>query len=149
MAITGNTILVPYLPVEAGQLHRFHLNLLTAPPPPPPPPPHIDHLQCHQWWQSWHHDVNFTFSLCDSLKGLYMETECLIWLHKLPRFSGFNSLKPNDADNGLLPVQWQAIIWTKAGLLSNGPLGTHYSEILIKIQMFSFKKIHLKMSSAK
>ena len=30
-----------------------------------------------------------------------------------------------------------------------GPLGTNFSEILIKIETFSFRKIHLKMSSGK
>ena len=53
------------------------------------------------------------------------------------------------SDNGLLPIRRQAIIWTNAGLLSIGPLGTNFSEILIKIQNFSFTKIHLKISSAK
>ena len=43
----------------------------------------------------------------------------------------------------------QAIIWTNAGLLSIGPLRTNFSEILIKIQQYSLKKMHLKMSSAK
>ena len=51
--------------------------------------------------------------------------------------------------NGLSPEQHQAIIWTNAGLLLIGPLGTHFNEILIKIQTFSLKKIRLKMSSAK
>ena len=41
------------------------------------------------------------------------------------------------------------IIWTKAGLLSTGPLGTKFSEISMKIQNFSFMKMHLKISSAK
>ena len=36
-----------------------------------------------------------------------------------------------------------------AGLLLIGPLGTNFCEILIRIQAFSFKKMHLKMSSAK
>ena len=31
----------------------------------------------------------------------------------------------------------------------NGPLGTNFSEMLIEIHTFSFKKIHLKMSSGK
>ena len=35
----------------------------------------------------------------------------------------------------------QAIIETNAGLLSIGPLGTNFSEILIKIQNFSFMKM--------
>ena len=53
------------------------------------------------------------------------------------------------SDNGLSPGWRQAIIWTNVGLLLIGPLGTNFSEILIKILTFSFKKIHLKVSSAK
>ena len=53
------------------------------------------------------------------------------------------------SDNGLSPGRRQAIIWTNAGILLIGPLGTNFSEILIGIQTFSFKKMHLKMSSAK
>ena len=52
-------------------------------------------------------------------------------------------------DNGLLPGRRQAIIWTSAGILLIGPWVTNFSEILIGIHTFSFKKIHLKMSSAK
>ena len=53
------------------------------------------------------------------------------------------------SDNGLSPIRRQAIIWTNAVLLSIGPLGTKFSEILIKIQIFSFTKMHLKISSVK
>ena len=53
------------------------------------------------------------------------------------------------SDNGLSPGRRQAIIWTIAGILLIGPLGTNFSEILIGIQTFSFKKMNLKMSSAK
>ena len=35
------------------------------------------------------------------------------------------------------------------GILLIGPLGTNFSEILIEIQIFLFRKMHLKMSSAK
>ena len=42
-----------------------------------------------------------------------------------------------------------AIIETNAGLLLIRPLGTNFNEILIKIQKFSFTKMHLKRSSAK
>ena len=52
-------------------------------------------------------------------------------------------------DNGLSPGRRQAIIWTNAGILLIGPWGTNFSEILIGIQTFSFKKMHLKMPSAK
>ena len=70
-----------------------------------------------------------------------------------------NSLRPSDAyirnltiigsDNGLSPWRRQAIIWTNDGILSIGPLGTNFSEILIRIQTFSFKIMEFKMSSAK
>ena len=43
----------------------------------------------------------------------------------------------------------QAIIWTNAGILLIGPLGTNFSEISIEILTFSFKKVRLKVSSAK
>ena len=52
-------------------------------------------------------------------------------------------------DNCLSPGRRQAIIWTNAVILLIGPWGTNFSEILIGIQAFSFKKMHLKMSSAK
>ena len=53
------------------------------------------------------------------------------------------------SDNGLSPDRRQAIIWTNAGILLIGPLGVNFNEILIKINTFPFKKMHLKMASAK
>ena len=53
------------------------------------------------------------------------------------------------SDNGLLPGRRQAIIRTNAGILFIEPLGTNFSEILIEIRTFSFKKMCLKVSSAK
>ena len=53
------------------------------------------------------------------------------------------------SDNGLSPGRRQAIIWTNAGILLIGPLGINFSEILIKIITFLFKKMRLKVSSAK
>ena len=53
------------------------------------------------------------------------------------------------SDNGLSSGRRQAIIWTNAGILLIGPSGTNLSEILIAIQTFSFRKMHLKISSAK
>ena len=70
----------------------------------------------------------------------------------------FNSLRPSDAymqltimdlDNGLSPDRCQAIAWTSAGILSIGPLRTHFSEILIETLTFSSKKMRSKVSSAK
>ena len=53
------------------------------------------------------------------------------------------------SDNGLSPCLRQAIIWTNAGTLLIGPWGTNFGEILIGTRAFSFKKLHLKTSSAK
>ena len=53
------------------------------------------------------------------------------------------------SDNGLSPGRRQAIIWNNAGLLLIEPLRSNFSEISIRIQTFSFKKMHLNMSSAK
>ena len=53
------------------------------------------------------------------------------------------------SDNGLSPGRRQAIIWNNAGILLIGTLGTNFSEILIEILTFSFKKMGLKVSSAK
>ena len=59
-----------------------------------------------------------------------------IWVSKLTSIG---------SDNGLSPGQLQAIIWTNAGILLIGPLGTKFSEVLIEIHTFSFKKMHLKI----
>ena len=40
------------------------------------------------------------------------------------------------SDNGLSPTRRQAIIWTSAGILLIGHVGTNFSEILIKICIF-------------
>ena len=53
------------------------------------------------------------------------------------------------SDNGLSPRWRQAIIWTNARILLIGPLGTNFSETLIATETFSFKIMHLKISSAK
>ena len=53
------------------------------------------------------------------------------------------------SDNGLSPSRRQAIIWTNAGILLIGTLATNFSEISIEIYTFSFKKMHLNMSSGK
>ena len=53
------------------------------------------------------------------------------------------------SDNGLSPERRQAFIWTNAGILLIGPLGTNFSEFLIIIHTFSFNKMQLKILSAK
>ena len=51
------------------------------------------------------------------------------------------------SDNGLSSDQRQPIIWTIARILLIEPLETKFSENILKIQTFSFKKKHLKMLS--
>ena len=53
------------------------------------------------------------------------------------------------SDNGLSPGRRQAIIWTNDRILLIRPLRTNFSESLIEIHTFSFKKMYLKMSSGK
>ena len=60
-----------------------------------------------------------------------------------------NKLTIIGSDNGLSPSRRQAIIWTNAGMLLIRPSGTNFSEILIEIDVFSFKKMHLKVLSVK
>ena len=60
-----------------------------------------------------------------------------------------SKLSIRGSDNGLLPGQRQAIIWTNAGILLMGSPRTNFNEILIDIHTFSIKKIHFKISSGK
>ena len=53
---------------------------------------------------------------------------------------GFSNYASIGSDNGLSPG-------TNVGILSIGPLGTNFSEILIEIHIFSFTTMQLKMSS--
>ena len=53
------------------------------------------------------------------------------------------------SNNGLLPGWLQAIIWTNARILFIEPLKRNFSDILIEIHTFSFKKMFLKMSVLK
>ena len=53
------------------------------------------------------------------------------------------------SDNGLSPGRREAIIQTNEGILSIEPLGTNFNEIWSENHTFSFKKMHLNLSSAK
>ena len=61
----------------------------------------------------------------------------------------FSKVTNIGSNNGLSPGRGQAIIWTNAGILLIWPWGTNFSQIFIEIHIFSFKKIYLKLSSAK
>ena len=87
---------------------------------------HDDIIRCHwTWWT------------------LFEAMVCCQVMH-----IGVSKIIITGSDNGLSPGRRQAIIWTNAGILLIGPLGINFSEIWNKITTFSFKKIHLKMSSA-
>ena len=77
---------------------------------------------------------------------LYIQAKLTHWGHVTHICVG--KLTIIGSDNSLSPGRRQAIIWTNAGIMLIRPLGTN-SEILIGIQTFSFKKMYLKMSSAK
>ena len=71
-------------------------------------------------------------------------------------WSSVNSLNPSDAyifvgiigaDNGLSPVWCQTFSWTLAGLYLTESVGTNFSEIWVRVHQFSYKTVHLKMTS--
>ena len=76
------------------------------------------------------------------------DIELLKYLHEARRLTHWGSvthkcvskLTYTGSDNGLTPGRRQAIIWTSAGILYIGPLGTNFSESSIRIQTFLLKK---------
>ena len=59
------------------------------------------------------------------------------------------NLTPIASDSGLSPGRHHAIIWNNTWILLIGHLGTNFSVISIEMQTFPFKKMRLKVSSAK
>ena len=122
----------------------------------------------NQWWLIikavlWHSpEGNFTRSAHELKSIACVRNYPFKSTTTSPRGQWVNSSPPSAAymrqwigrvsigsDNGLLPVRRKAITWTNPGLLSIGLLRINFSEILIGILSFSFKKMHLKLSSAK
>ena len=119
---------------------------------------HIYNEWKHEWWDQ-------LAALCDprgpkvndfdSVLGNYYEkSDTVAHCDKLTHWGRVTYICVSEltiigSDNGLSPEWHQAIIWTSAGILLIGHLGTNFSEISIAVQTFSFKKMHLKMSSAK
>ena len=62
-------------------------------------------------------------------------TEQWLWLNHRGRVTHIRvgKLTSIASDNGLSPGRRQTIIWNIAGIMLIGPLGTNFSEILIKI----------------
>ena len=111
-----------------------------------------------------------TWIFCRGVSGFATDCPCGVWcrglttclLHVGPPFGNriltqwgrvthicVSKLTIIGSDNGLVPDRRQAIIWSNAGILLIGPIGTNFIENLIEILTFSFTKMRLKVSSAK
>ena len=95
----------------------------------------------------WRHNGPVTSQLTDPIKWPNYSLELTHWGRVTHTCVG--NLTIIGSDNGLSPGRRQAITWTNVGILLIGPLRTNFSEMLIEIHTFPFKKIHLKMSSGK
>ena len=95
---------------------------------------------------------NITYLLSVSVEECFWKN---VWWYPAPSSSAAYHIYASmnwvsiGSDNGLSPVRRQAVIETNAGILLIGTLGTNFSEILIEILTFSFKKMRLRVSSAK
>ena len=98
----------------------------------------IRHIQCARWDLLTYHIIARVWSFVPMLTHWGRVTHICVSKRTII-----------GSDNGLSPSRRQAIIWTNAGILLIGPSGTIFSEILIEIITFSFKKMRLKVSSAK
>ena len=94
----------------------------------------------------WRSDMNCKYILMSPLKNLARKG--LTHWGRVMHICA-SKLTIIGSDNDLSPGRRQAIIWNNAGILSIGLLGTNFSEILIEILTFFFKKMCLKVSSAK
>ena len=94
-------------------------------------------------WHHKHEDIHCSTSCSSDDNGWY-----LTHLPLVPIYASKNwvIICPG---NGLSPIRRQAINWANAGLLSTVHLGSYFSDIQIGFLSFSFKKMQLKMSSAK
>ena len=99
---------------------------------------------CNIWWSWSLDDTDDT----DGNMIAMMKLQCVTHWGRVTHIC-ISNLTITGSDNSLSPGRRQAIIWTNAGILLIWHLGTNFSEILIEIHAFSFKKIHLKMSSGK
>ena len=99
-------------------------------------------------WASWTHTTPYMLRVCQTWQILqrasdfYWDIPYEIWnvCWRLTHWGQWRIYAPG---------RRQAIIWTNAAILLIEHLGTNFSEILIKINTFSFKKMNLKISSGK
>ena len=104
------------------------------------------------WYFLAHRNVFFEYICLSLLK--YIRQLGTYARHSLSHWGRVTHICVSDLtsiglDNGLSPGRRQAIIRTNAGILLIRPLGRNFSEFLVAILIFSFKKMRLKVSSAK
>ena len=141
--------LISILEIQSGDIFHMLYDIVTV-------------LASKKMWHAWPDLLTIFYARVVLIKWVRISSLYTIQQPTVTqRTTLINSLRPSDvyicigkltiigSDNGLSPDRRQAIIWTNAGLLLIGPLGTNFSEILIKILTFSFKKMRLKVSSAK
>ena len=110
---------------------------------------------CSCWWPLWdvYHHMSCAYCVVFIVycieKTLYNDICITHWTCWGRVTHMVRKLAKVGSDNGLSPNRRQAIIWTSVILLLIGSLGTSFRKIWIKIQQFSYKKINLKMLSAK
>ena len=98
-----------------------------------------------RWGWLWEHLSQFWKYLGETTyqyDGVTPSTVCLTRWGQVTHIC-VSDLTSIGSDNGLSPGRRQAIIRTKAGILLIRPLGTNFSEFLVEILMFSFKKMRL------
>ena len=118
----------------------------------------IVHTACVVWVQNCFKECRWggtpeMYSILNRTLCAWSTTDCVV-LHPLTHWGRVTHICDSKltiigSDNGLPPARRQAIIWTNAAILLIRPLETNFREILIEIYIFSFRKMHLKMSSAK
>ena len=111
------------------------------------------------WLHSWAPLAIWLFGECHRIRLMipqhwFWHHMVLLGQNKLTHWGRVTHICVSDltiigSDNGLSPGRRQTIIWTNAGILLIGPIGTNFSEILIEIQTFSSNKMNLEMASAK
>ena len=106
------------------------------------------------YWIQWCHLISLEILIASTIRLSNFDNRNAWTGHPLTHWGRathicVNKLTNIASDNGLSPGRRQAIIWNNAGILSIGLLGTNFSEILIEILTSSFKKMRLKVSSAK
>ena len=105
----------------------------------------------HDIENSCHDDVTIPVRITYYIKSVIYEFMLSLALTHWGRVTHIciGNLTIIGSDNGLAPGRRQAIIRTNAGILLIIPLATNFSEFFVRILIFSFKKMHLKVSSAK